>query len=68
MKAIFLKDLSECCVDAVIIAETSAKEDIQEAINTMKAEKSEHQWEDLLEALPDDCTVYDRWGSEEVYY
>jgi hypothetical protein len=33
-------------------------------------EKDEYwEWYDLLECLPKDCTVYDRWGKlEEVYY
>ena len=67
MVVYFLKDIAEDCVDAVIIAETSTREDIVEAIERAK-QKENYQWEDLVNELPDDCTIYDIWGSEIVYY
>lgn len=64
----FLKDLAEGCVDAVIIAKTSTAEDIKEAIMKAK-ENPEYKWEDLVNALPDDCEIVDKWsGIEEIYY
>jgi hypothetical protein len=63
----FLKDTVEDCVDAVIIAETSTKEDIENAIDKSK-EIPDYTWEDLIEALPDDCVVYDRWNNDVVWY
>lgn len=64
----FLKDLAEGCVDAVIIAKTSTAEDIKEAIMKAK-ENPEYQWEDLVNTLPDDCEIVDKWsGIEEIYY
>ena len=69
MKKIFLlKDLSEDSVDAVIIAETSTEEEIESAICKAK-EKDDYQWEDLVEALPDDCQIYDKWADlKNIYY
>lgn len=63
----FLKDLCEDCIDAIIIAETSTKEDIEKAIEKSK-QVDEYQWDDLVEALPDDCTIYDKWSNDIVYY
>lgn len=63
-----LKDLSNNDVDAVIIAETSTKEEIEEVIDKVK-EIDCYTWEDLIEALPNDCEVYDRWSDlKSLYY
>lgn len=66
-KVYFLKDLEENCVDAVIIAETSTSEDIRNAIYKLK-EKEGYTWHDLLQSLPSDCILYDKWHSESIYY
>lgn len=67
MTVYFLKDVCEDCVDAVIIAKTSTKEDIEKAIIKSK-ERPDYTWEDLINALPDDCEVYDRWSCDVVWY
>ena len=66
-KVYFLKDMCEDCVDAVIIATVSTKEEIEQAITEAKQSDC-YAWEDILNALPMDCEVYDRWGSEVIYY
>ena len=69
MKIYLLKDLAEGCVDAVITAETSTEEDISEAIYRAK-EKEDYQWDDLVDELPEDCTIYDVWSRKikDIYY
>lgn len=67
MAKIFLKDLATGDVDAVILTKTSSKSDVERAIFKAK-EKDDYQWEDLLEALPDDCEVIESWSSDIVYY
>lgn len=63
----FLKDLDEGCIDAVVIAKTSTKEQIQDAI--YKARQTEHYtWDNILDHLPEDCQVYDKWNFETIYY
>lgn len=66
-KVYFLKDLGEDCVDAVIIATTSTLEEIQDAIYKAK-ENDDYTWDDLVDALPDDCEIYNKWNSEVIYY
>jgi len=66
-KVYFLKDLSEGSVDAVIIAKTSSEDDVRNAIIQAK-QKDEYQWDDIVNALPDDCEVYDTWSVKKVYY
>ena len=67
MKVIFLQDVSDATIDAVIITKTSSKEDVQKAIN--KAREIEYyNMDDVVQALPKDCEVYDRWSNEIVYY
>lgn len=63
----FLKDMSENCVDAVIIATKSSKKEIEEAIVKSK-QNDDYTWDDIVKALPDDCEIYDRWNEEEIYY
>lgn len=68
---IFLKELCDDTVDGVIITKTSTKEDISCAITKVKTEYPEsYQWEDIIEALPEDCEVHSRWDldCESVYY
>ena len=67
MKIYFLKDLAEDCIDAVIITETSTKKDIIDAIGRAK-QKEDYTWEDMINEFPNDCTVYDRWGCNVIYY
>lgn len=67
IKIYFLKDLDEGCVDAVVIAKTSTKEHIQDAI--YKARQIEnYTWNDIIECLPSDCQVYDKWNCDTIYY
>lgn len=73
MNIVLLKDLEENNVDAVIVAETSTTEEIKSSIKKMRidfwAKDEDWEWDDLLECLPKDCTVYDRWGKlGEIYY
>lgn len=63
----FLNDMTENCVDAVIIAKTSTKEEIESAIDRAK-EIDAYTWDDILEALPSDCEIYDRWNNDMIYY
>lgn len=67
MNIYFLKDMSEDCVDAVIIAKKSTKKDIEKAIKKAK-QNDKYIWEDILNELPNDCEIYDRWNSEIVWY
>lgn len=67
MNIYFLKDMSEDCVDAVIIAKKSTKKDIEKAIKKAK-QNDEYIWEDILKELPNDCEIYDRWNSEIIWY
>lgn len=57
LKITFLKDLEENCVDGVIISTKSTVEDIQEAIDNVKAEVELYDWTDIEGALPDDCKL-----------
>ena len=67
MNIYFLKDMSEDCVDAVIIAKKSTKEEIGNAI--IEAKKIDcYSWDDILNSLPSDCQIYDRWNSEVIWY
>lgn len=63
----FVKDTSDNCIDAVIIATKSKKKDIEKAIRKVKKIEC-YTWDDLVAALPSDCEIYDRWNEEEVYY
>ena len=66
-KIYFIKDLEDNCVDAIIIAKTSTKEDIQNSIYKAK-ENNNYTWDDLIKYLPSDCVIYDKWDSEVIYY
>lgn len=69
MNIVLLKDLEENNVDAVIVTETSTASEIQLCIDQMKKDNDMYDFEDLLNCLPKDCILYDRWGNlEEVYY
>lgn len=63
----FLTDLDDGCVDAVILSRTSTKDDIEKAIMKTK-EIADYVWKDLLENLPQDCIVIDKWNSDKVVY
>lgn len=69
MKVYVLKDLDDSNDVSVIIAETSTKEAVQEAIDQVKQNEL-WDWEDIVKALPSDCKVYARWDKnlEEVWY
>ena len=67
-KYVVLKDMCEGTVDAIILYETSTVEEIQRCIDEMKENIPDYQWEDLLNCLPEDCVVYDRFSGEELYY
>lgn len=68
-KMFFLKDVVEDSVDGVIISGTSTKEDVQIAIDSVRS-KEDWTFEDIEEALPDDCRVYTLWCGEieNVWY
>ena len=67
-KFYFLKDLYDGSVDAVIIAKTSTAEEIAEAIMQTK-EKDGYEWADIVDALPEDCEIYDRWSDiKDIWY
>ena len=70
MKIYFLKDLSEDCVDAVIIAKESSRIKIEESIMRAKQKhEDDYQWEHLVSELPSDCEIYDKWTHiESIYY
>lgn len=71
MKMFYLIDLCDDDVDGIIISETSTKENIQIAIDSVKQKfEGDWEWEDILEGLPEDCTVYSSWEGEveKVYY
>lgn len=64
MKVFLLKDLSEECVDAVIVSKNDniTAQEIQERIDRMKERTNYRwQWADILESLPRDCEIYDKW-------
>lgn len=63
----FLKEISEGCIDAVIIATKSTKKEIEKAISKAKRNNA-YTWDDIVEALPDDCEIYDKWNEEEICY
>ena len=63
----FLSDIEENSVDAVIIAKTSTSTDIKNAISQCK-QIDGYTWDDLKNALPSDCEIFDRWDNETLYY
>lgn len=69
MNIILLRDMVEDTVDAVIITETSTKEEVQIAIEKVKSD-SDWQFEDIVNNLPEDCSIYTVWGSdiEHIWY
>lgn len=65
---LWLKDIAENCIDAVITyPENITKEDIQNAIYEAKIQDY-YTWEDILDCLPDDCEIYDRWSYLDVIW
>lgn len=69
MKLFLLKDLCEDCVDAVIVAKNDniTAEEIQNSIDKTKERcGGDWQWEDIVDGLPKDCEIYDRWGDLET--
>ena len=67
-KFYFLKDLADGSTDAVIIAKASTAEEIAEAIKKTK-KKDNYEWDDIVDALPEDCEIYDKWSDvENIYY
>lgn len=69
MNIVLLKDLSEGCVDAVIVTETSTAKDIERCLKRMRRDIEFPEWDDYVNCLPSDCVVYHKWGNlEEVYY
>lgn len=67
MKIYFLKDMTEDCVDAVIIAKTSTAKEVEDAICRAK-ENEDYTWDNILNELPSDCNIYDRWNGEIIWY
>lgn len=69
MKIFLLKDLCEDCVDAVIISKNDniTAQEIQNGIDKMKAVTDyDWQWNDIVESLPQDCEIYDKWQDLET--
>lgn len=62
----FLKDIEEGCVDAVIIT-THSKIEVQEILNEVR-EMEDFEWSDIVNALSNDCMMFDRWSNESIYY
>ena len=67
-KYVVLKDMCEDRADAIILYETSTVEEIQRCIDEMKKNIPDYQWEDLVDCLPEDCVIYEIFGTEKVYY
>ena len=68
MAVFLLKDLADDSVDAVILSVTSSQEEIENAIREVK-QIDGYTWEDIYDALPSDCTVYDKWSNlKQIYY
>lgn len=64
-----LRDSTSSNVDAVILAHTTSKEDIQDIIDEVKDKWEEDDYPDDLyglieKALPDDCEVYAAWSMD----
>lgn len=69
MKVVWLKDTEEGTVDAVIVSNVTSAKEIEKCIQKTKNEKAgDWQWEDIIECLPLDCIVYDRWNNAEAVY
>ena len=69
MKIFLLKDLCEDCVDAVIISKNDniTAQEIQNGIDKMKAVTDyDWQWNDIVESLPQDYEIYDKWQDLET--
>lgn len=69
MKLFLLKDLCEDCVDAVIVAKNDniTAEEIQNSIDETKERcGGDWQWVDMVDSLPKDCEIYNRWGDLET--
>lgn len=69
MKIFLLKNLCEDCVDAVIISKNDniTAQEIQNGIDKMKAVTDyDWQWNDIVESLPQDCEIYDKWQDLET--
>ena len=66
----FLKDMNDGNVDGVIISTESKREDIQEIINKVVEENELYTLDDIKQALPKDCMLFDRWFNVggAVYY
>lgn len=65
-----LKDLESGETDAIILSNTTTKEEIETKISDAKEKFGmEWNWENLVDALPSDCSIYDKWSrSFEVAY
>ena len=71
MNVILLRDLEDGCVDGVITSFETTTEELQEIIREVR-NKEDFQWDDLIDSLPKDCTLYSRWTElkelPEIYY
>lgn len=68
MRIFLLKNLCEDCVDAVIISkgDNTTSQEIQKCIDKMKEDKfCDWQWDDIVNSLPQDCEIYDKWQDLE---
>lgn len=69
MKLFLLKDLYGDCVDAVIVAKNDniTAEEIQNSIDETKEKYGgDWQWDNIVNGLPKDCEIYDKWGDLET--
>lgn len=63
----FLCDTGTDLISAVVISEKTTPNDIERIVKDLRSRDCNFTWEDLWEALPEDCEVYHRsWCDNEV--
>lgn len=69
MSIFFLKDSADGRIGGVIISQESTKQNIIQAIQKVK-ENSEYTWDNLLKALPKDCSLHydNNITMDTIYY
>ena len=65
-----LRDSINSDVDAIIITQTTDRDELQDIIDEVKANNDDWQFADIENALPEDCEVYAAWADEfnSVWY
>ena len=55
-----LQDITENTIDAVIISYETTSQELQDIFYNVKENNPEgYEWDDFVNALPTDCTIYD---------